>query len=513
MESSDSILNVNFSEQRWVDQIGKHFDDEVGNISHIPVSVFSVPISTTHFKPEAYVPLAIALGPYHHFDTHLYQMERYKVAAVKALLNHDQVLSFESVVINRLKEKELMIRSCYHKYINLDRDTLAWIIAIDGLFLLDILSHYGDVAPLIPKKLINGGVLSRDIMVLENQIPLRLLFEIQKGIRLSSTDQFENGERELFSMMKEFCKVHSPLKLENYSNENHEITSYLHLLDLMYHLIVNNKSTTEPPHVVVLPHNDNDDATKRKEKDDDNITENLEEGVGMGLRIGVGKKADVPIQVIKSIPWEKISNMVGLKIKQESSEEDEDGEPHVTEIEIPSVSSLSKYGRISFSHTSGGIRDIKFKESKATLYLPVITLDIYSEVVLRNLIAYEVATCNSTPELAQYVDLMSGIVDTEADAKLLRDRGIIKGSLNDKEIADLFNGINKCNGNISNKIVEQLNEYYNNRPTIKALRFMRKDLVCSQKVTTVALTILMFSLMSLYSFCEVYGCPKLFDEK
>ena len=106
-------MNVNFSEQRWVDQIGKHFDDEVGNISDIPVSVFSVPKSTTQFKPEAYVPLAIALGPYHHFDTHLYQMERYKVAAVKALLNHDQVLSFESVVINRLKEKELMIRSCY----------------------------------------------------------------------------------------------------------------------------------------------------------------------------------------------------------------------------------------------------------------------------------------------------------------------------------------------------------------------------------------------------------------
>ncbi|XP_023733997.1 putative UPF0481 protein At3g02645 [Lactuca sativa] len=508
---SDSILSGNISEQRWVDQISKNFDDEVGNISDIPVCVFSVPKSTSHFKPEAYVPLAIALGPYHHFETHLYQMERYKVAAVKDLLNEDQLLAFETLVINRLKEKELMIRACYHKYINLDGDTLAWIIAIDGLFLLDVFRHYGDVAPLMPKKLINDGVLYRDIMVLENQIPLRLLSEIRKILRLSSTDDNNNGEQELFSMLREFCEVHSPLKLGKESN--HGVgTSYLHLLDLMYHLIVNNQSTTDPLQVVVMQRKDNDDAMKWKEKDDINLTE-IEEVVEMGLRLGVGKKADRPIQVIKNIPWEKISNLVGLKISQQSSEED-DNKPEVAEIEIPSVSSLTKYGQISFCHTTGGIRDIKFEESEATLYLPVITLDIYSEVVLRNLIAYEMATYNSTPELAQYVDLMSGIIDTEADAKLLRDKGIIRGNLNNKEIADLFNGINKCNGHKSgNKTVKLVNEYYNNRPRIKALRFIKKDLICSKRVATVVLTIILFLLMSLYSFCEVYGCPKLFDKK
>ncbi|XP_024979843.1 putative UPF0481 protein At3g02645 [Cynara cardunculus var. scolymus] len=472
----DSILNGDFSEKRWVDQISKNFDNEVCN--EVPVCVFSVPESISHFKPEAYVPLVIALGPYHHFQTHLYQMERYKVAAIKALLNLDQVLSFESLVIHRLKEKDPMIRTCYHKYMNLDDDTLAWIIAIDGLFLLGLFMHYGEIAPLMPKKLINNGVLYRDVMVLENQIPLCLLNEIWKSLFLSSTVHDDNGDRQLLSMLKEFCEVHSPLKLASDSNHGAE-TNYLHLLDLMYHLIINNQATIE--------HEDVEDMAK-----EDNLTEN----------------SDRPMKVIKNIPWEKISNLLGLKIWDDDKEEDDPS--RIMEIEIPSVSSLIKYGRINFSHMIGGIREIKFEESEATLYLPVITLNGYTEVVLRNLIAYEMATSSSTPELAQYVNLMSGIVDTEVDVKLLRAKGIIEGNMNDKEIANLFNGMNKYKGR-TNKTIEQLNDYYNNRPGIKAWRFMKKDLLRSQKVATIVVTVFICLLMILYSFCEVYGCPRLLD--
>lgn len=121
-----SILNVNFSKQRWVDQISKNFNDEDGiDVSHVPVCVFNVPKSIARFKPEAYVPQAIALGPYHHFETHLYQMERYKVAVVKAFLDPNQVHSFEHLVIDKLKKIEPMIRACYHKYLDLNGDMLA----------------------------------------------------------------------------------------------------------------------------------------------------------------------------------------------------------------------------------------------------------------------------------------------------------------------------------------------------------------------------------------------------
>ncbi|KAI7731842.1 hypothetical protein M8C21_022093 [Ambrosia artemisiifolia] len=509
--NTNSILSGDFSERKWVDQISKNFDNEGGdNISDVPVCVFSVPKATSRFKPEAYVPLAIALGPYHHFETHLYQMERFKVAAVKEILTLDQVLSFESLVINMLKEREPIIRACYHKYIDLHDDTLAWIFAVDGLFLIGLFTHYADISTLMPKKLINNGVLYRDVMVLENQIPLYLLDEISKALRLSTNFHDQNGDRELISMMRKFCEVHSPLKLAKDFNNDVKM-GCLHLLDLMYHSIVNSPDTSQAPKVAVLrKNNDGDVETIAKE---DNLTENLEEIMEMGLRFGLKGKADRPIKIIKNIPWEKISNLLGLKIKKQDKEE-EDDLPIVTEIEIPSVSSLSKHAQINFVHTNGGIRDVKFDENKAILYLPVITLDEYSEVMLRNLLAYEVATSSSTPELAQYVDLMSGIVDTEADVKLLRDKGVIKGNLNDKDIADLFNGMNKSNFFMpSNKTIEHLNEYYNNRPLIKALRYVKKDLICSKKVATVVLAIFASLLMILYSFCEVYGCSRLSEKK
>ncbi|KAK9078803.1 hypothetical protein SSX86_002861 [Deinandra increscens subsp. villosa] len=482
-----SILSCDFTEQQWVDQVTKDFDHDDGSGSHddlsdVPVCVFSVPKETSRFKPEAYVPLAIALGPYHHFETHLYQMERFKVAAVRAILSPDQVLSFESLVINRLVEKEPVIRACYHKYINLHGDTLAWIFAIDGLFLIGLFAYYLDISTLMPKKLLHDRVLCRDVMVLENQIPLYLLDEIWKDLRLSSTFrslQDRNVEqRELIAMMRKFCEIR------------------------------------EPPPVAVIRNMDNDDGIKTIAKED-NITENdLEEIIEMGLRLGMKGKADRPIEVIKNIPWEKISNLLGLKPSR-PNKENVDDPPVVIEIDIPSASSLTKHAQISFEPINGGIKNTKFDINKATLHLPIITLDDYSEVMLRNLLAYEMATSSSTKQLARYVDLMSGIVDSEADARLLRDKGIIKGSMKDKEVANLFNGMNKSGFYMSrsNNTIEQLNEYYKNRPMIKIWRFVKRDLICSKKVATLVLTIFASLLMILYSFCEVYGCSRLSESK
>ncbi|KAJ9551020.1 hypothetical protein OSB04_015065 [Centaurea solstitialis] len=503
----NSILNANLSKQRWVDQISKNFKDEVGvDVSEVPVCVFNVPKSITRFKPEAYVPQAIALGPYHHFESHLYQMERYKVAVVKAFLNPDQVLAFEPLVIDRLRKIEPIIRACYHKYLDLDDDTLAWIIAIDGLFLLNLFRNHGELERFIPKKLLNYAVLYRDIMVLENQMPLMILNEIRKIL----DRDINNGDCELLSMLRGFCEVHSPLKLSrdlDYSVE--KASSYLHLLDLMYNLIVNHQS----------PKEDSEEESWHPERDDDDrqtakkhhVIGNMGAIMELGEQLGKVRRVGKAINVIISIPWDKISSLLGFGKK--GDKDDGDDHPRVTEIEIPSVLSLSKYARINFNRTNGGIRDTKFVASEATLYLPVITLDTYSEVVLRNLVAYEAATARSDTELAQFVDLMSGIIDHEEDARLLKGKGIIEGNMTNKEIAHLFNGMNKSNVHArSNETVEQLNEYYNGRLAIKAWKFMKKRMRGSRKAMTIVLTIFACLLMIVYSFCEVYGCPKLFNK-
>ncbi|KAI3701526.1 hypothetical protein L6452_26682 [Arctium lappa] len=505
----NSILNANLSKQRWVDQISKNFKDEVGvDVSDVPVCVFNVAKSISRFKPEAYVPQDIALGPYHHFETHLYQMERYKVAVVKAFLNSDQVFSFEPLVIDRLRKIEPVIRACYHKYLDLDDDTLAWIVAIDGLFLLQVFRNHGELERFIPKKLLNYAILYRDIMVLENQMPLMILNEIRKIV----DDDHNNGDSELLSMLRGFCEVHSPLKLScnlDYSDET--ATRYLHLLDLMYHLIINNQSPKRTSEHESW-HPDQRDDDDRKIANKHHVIGNMGAIMELGEKLGKVRRVGKAINVIVSIPWDKISSLLGFGKKLDK--DDGDDHPPVTEIEIPSVSSLHKYARINFNRTNGGIRETKFVVNEATLYLPVITLDTtYSEVVLRNLVAYEAATARSDMELAQSVDLMSGIIDHEEDARLLRVKGIIEGNMTNKEIADLFNGMNKSNVHAtSNETVEQLNEYYNSRPAIKAWKFTKNRMRGSRKVLTIVFTILACLLMIVYSFCEVYGCPKLFNK-
>ncbi|KAM7473003.1 hypothetical protein LguiA_011186 [Lonicera macranthoides] len=495
MDSLDSILRSGDSEQKWIHQINKHFAKEVRiDINKVPVCVFNVPTSLSAVKPDAYLPQVIGLGPYHHMRPELYQMERYKISTIRSYFPSDEILNIHNLLIEKLMEIEPTIRACYHRYLDMDDETLAWIIAIDGLFLLHLLLNYSRGNYTESRRLAQGALLYRDVMVLENQIPVILLKEIRKTLSLSSPN--DEDDMQLLSMFKGFCKAHSPLKLARKSQFSCE-TNHLHLLDLMYLLIVNRRATKPALHRQV---------TKKEDLPPGSTSEDFIVNVGeiVDTLGSIGKRVLKPLQVVKNLPWDKISNLLGHK-----NDEEDDNAPRVQEILIPSVTRLSKFGGINFSHTVGGIRDVEFVEVEATLYLPVITLDANSEVLLRNLVAYEHATSDTTLELARYVDLMCGIIDTAEDARLLREKGIIKGNLSNDEIADLFNGMNKSShDNTNNKVVEKINDYYSRKPIVKACRFVKNRVYASWKALTLLSTIFLLLLLLLHSFCQVYGCPQ-----
>ncbi|KAA8535225.1 hypothetical protein F0562_030228 [Nyssa sinensis] len=324
--ASNSILNSSSSEQRWADQMSRMLKkDVVIDINEVGPSVFEVPKSMSALKPEAYTPQLIGLGPYHHFRLELYQMQRSKLAAAKGVLKPDQILNFEELMIHGLKEFEPTIRMCYNKYLDLDPNTLAWILAIDGLFLLHFFNtdpmHKHNQDHFSGDKLKNDAIIS-DIMMVENQILVFLL----KRILMTSCTVYGDDT----------AGPSSPLegKKEPFSLD----ANHVHLLDLIYHLIVNKRGPTP------------------------------------------------------------------------------DG---------------------------GSIRDIEFSEKELTFYLLVINLNVNLEVILRNLVAYEVLSAKprSTLEFAEYVDLMSVIIDDAEDVRLLKEAGIIQGSLVDEEIGNIFNRI------------------------------------------------------------------------
>ncbi|GKA86309.1 putative UPF0481 protein [Tanacetum coccineum] len=121
--------------------------------------------------------------------------------------------------------------------------------------------------------------------------------------------------------------------------------------------------------------------------------------------------------------------------------------PAVLEIDIPSASELSRIGKIEFCMTPGGIKDVEFDDETHTFYLPILNLKSDSEVILRNLVAYEGLMFEKGTflnlDFTEYVDLMCGIIDSVKDVRILREKNIIEGDLDDDEIVKLFNGVTK----------------------------------------------------------------------
>ncbi|XP_071715212.1 putative UPF0481 protein At3g02645 [Rutidosis leptorrhynchoides] len=508
-----STLTKNFSstfkEQRWVDQISRKFIREVAiSISdENPICIFNVPKTITVFKPKAYVPQVIALGPYHHMDPLLYHMERYKISCAKWLFNQTRHFrhennKFQELLIDKLKKLDPLVRGCYHNYLDFDDDTLFWIFAIDGLFLLNLLHEY--FVDREGKKLARDAILSRDLLLLENQIPFVVLSEI--------SSQLNTDEIELLHKMEHYCHENSPLQLSSISSDSCYETSHLHLLDLMYHLIVNNGSSeTERSSQYEYQIESASEEIRIDEEDINSARDNIGEITDLAMNFGMGKKILKPLQVIQDIPWDRLLTILGIKLAIDDPKNYEG--PLVKEIKIPSVSLLHYYAGIMFKSTNDGLRGLKFVEEEAVLYLPIITLDVNSEVVLRNLVAYETSmnySCSSY-SLSQFVDLISGIIDDAEDAKLLKQNGIIKGDLTNDQIADLFNGMNKVN-HYGNKTAMMINEYYKKRPVVKTFKFMKKKLLSLWKVVTQLLTVLVLLLLILYSFCEFYGCSRLLGD-
>lgn len=73
------------------------------------------------------------------------------------------------------------------------------------------------------------------------------------------------------------------------------------------------------------------------------------------------------------------------------------------EITIPSVSELTKSG-VCFLPVDGGVSAFAFDSKAVIFYLPTISLDVNSEVVLRNLVAYEASKPSGPLVFTRYIE-------------------------------------------------------------------------------------------------------------
>ncbi|XP_050235176.1 putative UPF0481 protein At3g02645 [Mercurialis annua] len=542
----------NFDEHLWIIHIRRTIEEEFENECEVLVSIFNVPKLLMLASPDSYTPQEVAIGPYHYYRPELYEMERYKLAAAKTTQKQLRNNIKFQYIVDQLTELELLVRASYHKFLDFSPDTLAWMMAIDGSFLLEFLqiyairegatgtgissrmSHLVDYAG---RKSAQNAIL-RDIVMLENQIPLFVLRKILE-IQFSDSDLADDM---LLFMLSGFLKELSPFKMIKSEAGTSSMQRYSHLLDYLYEMIV--------PKVELAPHeitelledhhrgegeegSETSSATYSSYVKDflthfSKIISKVNKGPFKILKKLIFSR---PIKLVFALPWKILSNLPGFSIikqpvhyfmsaeeKEEiktENENDKNKPPLVEEIAIPCVTDLLKSG-VRFLPTTGNISSISFDPKTVTFHLPIISLDVNSEVVLRNLVAYETSNASGPLVFTRYTELMNGIIDTEEDVKLLREKGVIINRMKrDKEAADLWNGMNKSirltKVPFLDKVIEDVNKHYNGRWIVKTRNFLKSYVFGSWQFLTLLAAIFLLMLTTLQAFCSVYMCSRFFN--
>ncbi|KAL3567759.1 hypothetical protein D5086_030410 [Populus alba] len=485
-----------FDEFQWVNTIRRTLERELEeDTDQIPVCIFTVPRTLMSSHPNFYTPHQLPLGPYHYWRPDLSEMESYKLSAARKLQNQFQSDNFQNLV-EKLVKLEPKIRACYHKYLNLNAETLAWMMALDASFLLEFLQIYSvkenEVLSRVSLRMTHlldyskrksaHYVILRDIVMMENQIPLFVLRKVLKFLLMSA----ESADDMLISMLLGLCKELSPFKMVEL--EKTKVLEHSHLLDSLYDIMV--------PRVEELPI----EITTEDVEENRSETEQENEGSGIDLNLVKSILSELwntvselnigPMRCLKNASesitsklgfyWTILNELLnlsasnrGIEPENESSRNNQQLPPLAEEIAIPSVTQLSNTG-VRFLPTKG----------------PMI--------------------------FARYIELMNGIIDTEEDVRLLREGGIIFNHLkSDQEVANLWNGMSKCKSirltkaPFLDKVIEDVNKYYNSRWKVKIRKFMKHTVFCSWQFLTMLASILLLLLMAVESFCTVYKCIRI----
>lgn len=499
MASMASSSNLLSDELKWVMHIRRALEEELEDADDLPISISGVPKPLLCSKPQCYVPQSIALGPYHHCRCDLHEMERFKISAAKRSQQWIPGFKFQNLV-DLFAKLEYPIRAHYHRYLDFNGDTLAWMMAIDASFLLEFLQD----------ETLHHSVrhlMLRDVVMLENQIPLFLLRRMLE-IRCSSS---EIADQVLGSMLLGFLKEICPFEVVKINALQHS-----HLLEVIYYSVVPRTK---------------DSIFDKINEDDEKEKQGIHENCGKlnsficilidFLTSRVSALAIIVFKFLVKIPWnivtkfpmfmiikQPLENLFSSQMEHQSSKDNEaskDSPPLVEEIAIPSVAELIGIG-IAFVPVDGDLSVISFDANKAKLHLPVINLDMNSEVVLRNLVAYEGTIIQGPMLLTRYIEFMNGIIDTEEDARILRENKIVFNRMkSDSEVAELWNGMSMSVRLTKvaelDKVIEEVNKYYNNTLKVRMSRLINKCLLCSWLPFVCIVSLLVLIIVSLQASC------------
>ena len=381
-------------------------------LEELRVSVFHVPKELLALNHEAYIPRFVSIGPYHRRRSDLHDhIERYKLSAACRFQKRIYGSKFETVVVEEFKKHDKEIRGCYDEFIEYKEETLAWLMALDAVFLLERLLFYVrnadqsfcmDFKQLGPVLDLYGTVAAqnaivRDVMMLENQLPLFLL---QNLLELQFEGSKANTEKRLRRLLRIVCQELCPFtfKLPDDSKLHIDIKRG-HLLEVLYYSIVplsNNHNTASPIEQEISDASDTSGLSTVIHENDAPVASQMSTisrfiWNNFSFKIGPAGAPNVRLlQFVKRLPLSDIlatlGKLPGLRsfksrlafrdnsiqdaIKTMEGEVEESSAtiilPRRDELAIPSVADLYFAG-VRFSVAHGDLNTILFDKETATL--------------------------------------------------------------------------------------------------------------------------------------------------
>ncbi|KAL3721488.1 hypothetical protein ACJRO7_033913 [Eucalyptus globulus] len=162
-------------------------------------SIYRIPHYLKDGKEKAYIPQIVSLGPYHHGDGRLHEKDKDKWRGLVCMLkrNNQKIEDY----LDAVEQVEERARACYEGAITMSSEEFVMMMVLDGCFMIEFFwgfslgfdkLGYTPDDPIFSLSRNSIVIIQRDMILLENQIPLFIL-DLLFCLQLSLPDKDENG--------------------------------------------------------------------------------------------------------------------------------------------------------------------------------------------------------------------------------------------------------------------------------------------------------------------------------
>ncbi|XP_062177571.1 UPF0481 protein At3g47200-like isoform X1 [Alnus glutinosa] len=190
--------------------------------------IYKVPDPLRKLNKEAFSPQILSIGPFHHGDEKLQNMEKHKLRYLKVLM--EQAHKTLEDLLPVIEDLEESVRQCYAETISLNRYDFLEMILVDASFIVVLFYRISlrgaakwtnDDKILLKPWLV--ATIQRDLMLLENQLPFFIIKKLFDHT-LASQRGLPSFTKLTFNYFKSFNTQNLPSDPE---------PSILHFVDLL----------------------------------------------------------------------------------------------------------------------------------------------------------------------------------------------------------------------------------------------------------------------------------------